>query len=129
VFVGLPAGFCRLVLSQNKKDLLTNWYNEGKLESSEELGDLVGTQGPMLKQSACISQHLSRGILGAEAFARALVGTCSVVVAGTRRSVLQVTRTWRSASTRWGMDYVVTNSQRVARCKSASGQPQSTAAC
>ena len=25
----------------NKKDLLTNWWNEGKLEASEELGDLV----------------------------------------------------------------------------------------
>lgn len=35
----------RLVLSQNKKDLLTNWYNEGKLEPSEELGDLVSAAG------------------------------------------------------------------------------------
>ncbi len=33
---------CRLVLSQNKKELLTNWYSEGKLEPSEKLGDLVG---------------------------------------------------------------------------------------
>lgn len=32
---------CRLVLSQNKKELLVNWYNEGKLEPGEELGDLV----------------------------------------------------------------------------------------
>ena len=35
------AELARLVLSQNKKELLTNWYNEGKLENSEELGDLV----------------------------------------------------------------------------------------
>lgn len=35
----------RLVLSQNKKELLTNWFNEGKLESSEELGDLVSGAG------------------------------------------------------------------------------------
>jgi hypothetical protein len=36
---------CRLVLSQNKKEMLTNWYNEGKLEPSEELGDLVSAAG------------------------------------------------------------------------------------
>lgn len=36
---------CRLVLAQNKKELLTNWWNEGKLEASEELGDLVSTAG------------------------------------------------------------------------------------
>ncbi len=35
----------RLVLGQNKKELLTNWYNEGKLEPSEELGDLVSAAG------------------------------------------------------------------------------------
>jgi hypothetical protein len=35
----------RLVLVQNKKDLLTNWWNEGKLEASEELGDLVSNAG------------------------------------------------------------------------------------
>ena len=35
----------RLVLGQNKKDLLTNWYKEGKLEPSEELGDLVSAAG------------------------------------------------------------------------------------
>ncbi|GAX80055.1 hypothetical protein CEUSTIGMA_g7494.t1 [Chlamydomonas eustigma] len=35
----------RLVLSQNKKDLLTNWYKEGKLEPCEELGDLVSAAG------------------------------------------------------------------------------------
>ncbi len=33
------------MLSQNKKELLTNWYSEGKLEPSEELGDLVGVGG------------------------------------------------------------------------------------
>jgi len=32
---------CRLVLSQNKKELLVNWWNEGKLEPGEEMGDLV----------------------------------------------------------------------------------------
>ncbi len=32
----------RLVLSQNKKELLVNWWNEGKLEPSEEMGDMVG---------------------------------------------------------------------------------------
>lgn len=36
---------CRLVLAQNKKDLLTNWWNEGKLEASEELGDMVSAAG------------------------------------------------------------------------------------
>jgi clathrin heavy chain len=30
----------RLVMSQNKKQLLDNWYKEGKLAPSEELGDL-----------------------------------------------------------------------------------------
>ena len=30
----------RLVMSQNKKPLLDNWYKEGKLAPSEELGDL-----------------------------------------------------------------------------------------
>lgn len=35
----------RLVLAQNKKELLTNWWNEGKLEASEELGDLVSAAG------------------------------------------------------------------------------------
>jgi hypothetical protein len=47
----------RLVLSQNKKELLTNWYNEGKLESSEELGDLVGGQGPAGWQVHCGIQY------------------------------------------------------------------------
>ncbi|CAI7842986.1 unnamed protein product, partial [Closterium sp. NIES-53] len=31
----------RLVVNQNKKNLLENWLNEDKLECSEELGDLV----------------------------------------------------------------------------------------
>eukprot|EP00898_Chlorokybus_atmophyticus_P005972 jgi/Chlat1/6376/Chrsp44S09041 len=31
----------KLVVSQNKKNLLDNWLNEDKLECSEELGDLV----------------------------------------------------------------------------------------
>ena len=31
----------RLVLSQNKKELLLNWMREGKLAASEELGDLL----------------------------------------------------------------------------------------
>lgn len=35
----------RLVLAQNKKELLTNWWNEGKLEASEDLGDLVSAAG------------------------------------------------------------------------------------
>ncbi|GLI67875.1 hypothetical protein VaNZ11_012164 [Volvox africanus] len=35
----------RLVLSQNKKDLLVNWWGEGKLEASEELGDAVSASG------------------------------------------------------------------------------------
>lgn len=35
----------RLVLAQNKKELLTNWWNEGKLEASEELGDMVSAAG------------------------------------------------------------------------------------
>jgi clathrin heavy chain len=50
VLIGVcPAGFghlCnRLVLTQNKKELLTNWWNDGKLEASEELGDLVSGAG------------------------------------------------------------------------------------
>jgi clathrin heavy chain len=36
---------CRLVLVQNKKELLINWWKEGKLEASEELGDLVSQAG------------------------------------------------------------------------------------
>lgn len=35
----------RLVLAQNKKELLANWWNEGKLEGSEELGDLISAAG------------------------------------------------------------------------------------
>lgn len=31
----------RLVVNQNKKNLLENWLSEDKLECSEELGDLV----------------------------------------------------------------------------------------
>ena len=31
----------RLVVNQNKKNLLKNWLEEDKLECSEELGDLV----------------------------------------------------------------------------------------
>lgn len=33
------------MLAQNKKELLTNWWNEGKLEASEDLGDLVSAAG------------------------------------------------------------------------------------
>ena len=40
-----PPPLHRLVLSQNKKELLTGWYNEGKIEPSEELGDLVAAAG------------------------------------------------------------------------------------
>jgi clathrin heavy chain len=36
---------CRLVLAQNKKELLVNWWNDGKLEPSEELGDMVSAAG------------------------------------------------------------------------------------
>lgn len=39
------AELARLVLAQNKKELLTNWWNEGKLEASEDLGDLVSAAG------------------------------------------------------------------------------------
>jgi len=39
------AELAKIVLSQNKKDLLTNWWNDGKLEGSEELGDLVKQAG------------------------------------------------------------------------------------
>merc|ERR1711977_423247 len=35
----------RLVLSQNKKQLLENWMNEDKLECDEALGDLVKATG------------------------------------------------------------------------------------
>lgn len=41
----LCAAVPRLVLAQNKKELLTNWWNEGKLEASEDLGDLVSAAG------------------------------------------------------------------------------------
>lgn len=33
------------MISQNKRELLTNWFAEGKLESSEELGDLLSGAG------------------------------------------------------------------------------------
>lgn len=39
------AELARLVLAQNKKELLTNWWNEGKLEASEDLGDMVSAAG------------------------------------------------------------------------------------
>jgi hypothetical protein len=42
--VGLFLSF-RLVLAQNKKELLVNWWNDGKLEPSEELGDMVSAAG------------------------------------------------------------------------------------
>eukprot|EP00798_Chlamydomonas_sp_ICE-L_P023297 gene23297-30533_t len=35
----------KLVMGQNKKDLIINWWNEGKLEPSEELGDLMSAAG------------------------------------------------------------------------------------
>ncbi len=35
----------RLVVSQNKKELLVNWFNEGKLEPGEELGDIINAAG------------------------------------------------------------------------------------
>lgn len=35
----------RLVVNQNKKNLLENWLAEDKLECSEELGDLVKVVG------------------------------------------------------------------------------------
>ena len=36
----------RLVVNQNKKNLLENWLAEDKLECSEELGDLVKVMCP-----------------------------------------------------------------------------------
>eukprot|EP00210_Caulerpa_lentillifera_P001245 g1201.t1 len=39
------AELAKIVIAQNKKELLTNWWNEGKLEASEELGDLVKNAG------------------------------------------------------------------------------------
>lgn len=36
----------KLVISQNKKQLLDNWMNENKLECSEELGDLLQQSDP-----------------------------------------------------------------------------------
>ena len=36
----------RLVLAQNKKQLLENWFNEDKLECSKELGDLLRQSDP-----------------------------------------------------------------------------------
>eukprot|EP00879_Flechtneria_rotunda_P000465 GHRR01000566.1.p1 GENE.GHRR01000566.1~~GHRR01000566.1.p1 ORF type:complete len:1351 (+),score=578.78 GHRR01000566.1:197-4249(+) len=39
------AELARLVLAQNKRELLTNWWNDNKLEASEELGDMVSAAG------------------------------------------------------------------------------------
>ncbi|MEW5310804.1 MAG: hypothetical protein WDW38_002565 [Sanguina aurantia] len=39
------AELARLVLGQNKKELLVNWWNEGKLECSEELADMMSAAG------------------------------------------------------------------------------------
>ncbi|WIA40738.1 hypothetical protein OEZ86_004423 [Tetradesmus obliquus] len=39
------AELARLVLAQNKKELLVNWWNDGKLEASEELGDMLSAAG------------------------------------------------------------------------------------
>jgi clathrin heavy chain len=43
--VSCDVWYCRLVLAQNKKELLVNWWNDGKLEPSEELGDMVSAAG------------------------------------------------------------------------------------
>jgi hypothetical protein len=40
-----PASCRRMVISQSKKELLVNWWGEGKLEASEELGDLISAAG------------------------------------------------------------------------------------
>ena len=50
----------RLVLSQNKKELIINWFNEGKLESSEELGDLVHAAGEVTQ---LLAEHWAKGRL------------------------------------------------------------------
>lgn len=50
----------RLVLSQNKKELIINWFNEGKLESSEELGDLVHAAG---EGTQLLAEHWAKGRL------------------------------------------------------------------
>ncbi len=62
-----PASLPRLVLAQSKKDLLVNWWNEGKLEASEELGDLVSAAGD--KELALKMYQLSGGTW-------LLAGTC-----------------------------------------------------
>lgn len=58
-----------LVLAQNKKELLTNWWTEGKLEASEELGDLVSTAGDKdmalkIYQACNASGKVGRGVGG-----------------------------------------------------------------
>lgn len=45
----------RLVVNQNKKNLLENWLAEDKLECSEELGDLVKVLYLLIRQLATIS--------------------------------------------------------------------------
>lgn len=44
----------RLVVAQNKKNLLENWLQEDKIECSEELGDLVKVSFPFWKSAVRI---------------------------------------------------------------------------
>lgn len=43
----------RLVVNQNKKNLLENWLAEDKLECSEELGDLVKVCLMLVTKTKC----------------------------------------------------------------------------
>ena len=64
----------RLVVNQNKKNLLENWLAEDKLECSEELGDLVKVCLhyelrwsrcclPFKKGSACVKEEILDEVL------------------------------------------------------------------
>lgn len=62
------------MLVQNKKELLTNWWKEGKLEASEELGDLVSQAGDKDMALAIYQACNASGKVGGKTSLARLVG-------------------------------------------------------
>lgn len=54
---------CRYVLSIGKKPLIEKWLQEEKLECSEELGDLVKTQDPVLALSVYLRANVPAKVI------------------------------------------------------------------
>ncbi len=62
------------MLSQSKKELLANWWNEGKLEASEEMGDLVSAAGARRRDAT--RSDSNRGLAQAACCAWVAKGSC-----------------------------------------------------